>query len=197
MIKDKLQVNLSVTRMTIIICWLSLISFWVIKIFGGNWFEIMVNNENFTAFSNTVQNSWLKYIVSFFTISTLNFLTFGAILQKFKFTGKQAIIIVSLIVSIWAVVNFVPLQFSFISANYTYVLFVLLSFVYNNGKNKWYGLIAVLLDNLFSVLSIMIRDVKLQIVTDYLVLLILCIDIYIMTALYYLYSNLLRLKKGG
>ena len=36
--KDKLQMYNSIVRTTIVLCWLSLFSFWGIKILGGNWF---------------------------------------------------------------------------------------------------------------------------------------------------------------
>lgn len=55
--KDKLQMYNSIVRTTIVLCWLSLFSFWGIKILGGNWFELVVDNTNFIKFSRFVQNS--------------------------------------------------------------------------------------------------------------------------------------------
>lgn len=193
--KDRLQMYISLTNITIVICWISLLSFWAIKLMGGNWFEVVVTNQNFIAFSNLMQNSWLKYLVSFLTICILRYFTFGAICQKFYFKGKQAIIVSLCVVSLWAVVNFVPLKYSSITSLYGYALFILISIIYQKGWKKLFGVFAIIFDFAFSSLSMMIRNIQLQVLTDYLLLLILCLDVYIMTALYYLYSNLIRLNK--
>ena len=192
---ERLQMYISLTNITIVICWVSLLSFWTIKLMGGNWFEVVVTNQNFIAFSNFVQNTWAKYVVSFITIGILRYFTFGAICQKFYFKGKQAVVIAFSVISLWAIVNFVPLEFSAITSMYGYLLFLIISLIYQTKWKKLYGVLAIILDFLFSTLSMLIRDIELQILTDYLLLLILCIDVYIMTALYYLYSNILRLKK--
>jgi hypothetical protein len=87
----KLKTYIHITRITIALCWIALFAFWAIKLFGGNWFEIVVENKNFIKFSNIVQNTWVKYLVSLFTIAVAKYLTFGAICQKFYFKGKQAV----------------------------------------------------------------------------------------------------------
>ena len=86
--KDRLQMYESLTKITIVLCWLSLFSFWAIKRFGGNLFEIMVENQNFIKFSNLVQNTWVKYLVSFFTTMFGNLIMFCAISQTFFFKGN-------------------------------------------------------------------------------------------------------------
>ena len=192
---EKLQMYISLTNITIVICWVSLLSFWTIKLMGGNWFEVVVTNQNFIAFSNFVQNTWAKYVVSFVTIYTLNYFYFGAICQKVVFRGRQGVVVNLLLISTWAVVNFVPLEYAIITSNYAYIIFVVVGIIYNKGWKKTLGLMAVFFDFVFSTLSILVRNIELTIITEYLLLLILCIDIYIMAALYYLYSNLIKLKK--
>jgi hypothetical protein len=193
--KDRLQMYVSLTKITIVLCWLSLFSFWAIKIFGGNWFEIMVENENFVRFSNTVQNTWLKYLVSFITVFTARFLTIGAICQKFVFKGKQLLIVMFSLISMWAVSNFVPMEILSLPVWYGYILLITIPIIFQKGWKKSFGVFAVILDFAFSSISMITRNVKLALVDDYLLLLILVIDMYIMFALYYLYSNLIRLKK--
>jgi hypothetical protein len=189
--KDRLQMYESLTKITIVLCWLSLFSFWAIKIFGGNLFEIMVENQNFIKFSNLVQNTWVKYLVSFFTVFASNYLLFGAISQQFKFKIKEAIIVFVLIVSMWVVVNFVQI----ISVWYGYVVVIIYGIVRQKGWRKCFGLIGVALTLLFSTISMLVRNIDVGLVDNYLILLILVIDMYIMMALYYLYSNFIRLKK--
>ena len=191
--KDRLQMYISVTKITIVLCWLSLFAFWAIKIFGGNWFEIMVENENFIKFSDAVQNTWFKYLVSLFTIVLCNFLMVGAIIQRFTFKGKDLIIILLSIFSIWAVVNFS--NFETLKLVYGYAVFTIIGLIRQKGWKKIFGLLSVLLDFVFVTISMLTRNIKLNFITDYLVILILMIDVYIMYFLYYLHFNLIRLKK--
>ena len=107
----KLKTYIQITRITIVICWISLLAFWAIKLFGGNFFEIVVENDNFVKFSEKIETTWLKYLVSFITVSVANYLIIGAICQKFYFKGKQAVVVGLAIFSIWVVSNFVPLSF--------------------------------------------------------------------------------------
>ena len=184
-----------ITRITIILCWVALIAFWCLKLFGGNWFEIMVENENFVKFSEMVQNTWLKYVVSFITVVGGNYLVFGAIAQKLYFKGKEAIIVFALLISIWVVANFIPLSFLGMGFWYGYVVIIAFGALYNSGYKRWFGVLALVLQFAFTTISIITRNIPLQISQDYLIVLILIIDLYIMYGLYYLYSNLIRLKK--
>lgn len=192
--KDRLQMYVSLTRITIVLCWLSLFAFWVIKIFGGNFFEIMVENEKFIAFSAKVQTSWLKYLVSFFTITIGNYFMFGAIAEKFIFKGKQMLIVTLLIISLWAVVNFIPNLF-YLSFWYGYTVIILFGVFCQKRWKRLNGIIAVALQFLFTTLSMLTRNISLGMVDDYLVLLIFTIDLYLMYGLYYLHSNLIKLNK--
>lgn len=184
----------SLTKITIVLCWLSLFSFWAIKLFGGNWFEIMVENENFVKLSNAVQNTWLKYLVSLITIVGGNYLLFGAIAQKFVFKGKQLATVICFLLSMWIVVNFIP-NFLLIQFWYGYLITIIFGIITQDGWKKLFGVLAILLDNIFSILSMLIRNVSVEVQDNYLLLMIFIIDLYIMYGLYYLYSNLIRINK--
>lgn len=193
--KDRLQMYISVTRIAIVLCWLSLFSFWALKIFGGNFFEIMVENENFLKFSQAVQNTWLKYLVSFITTMFGNIIMFGAISQKFFFKGKELLFTIIAITSIWFVSNFIPLSFISLPFWYGYFVIIVYGIIKQKGWRRIYGVFAIFLQFAFTSLSMIVRNVNLNVVTDYLMIMILLIDMYIMYILYYLYSNLLRLRK--
>lgn len=186
----------SLTKITIVLCWLSLFSFWAIKLFGGNWFEIMVENENFIKLSNTVQNTWLKYLVSFFTVFIANYLILCAIAQKFYFKGRTFAIVLLLITSVWGVSNFVPLTFAYLPFWYAYFIMILWGVLTQKGWKKCFGILAIAFEFVFSTMSIVTRNISLYILDDYLMVAILIIDVNIMITLYYLYSNLIILKKG-
>jgi hypothetical protein len=192
--KDRLQMYISVTKITIVLCWLSLFSFWAIKIFGGNWFEIIVENENFIRFSDKVQNTWLKYLVSFITIFVSYYLMFGAVAQNIRLKGSKLVFYISSALLTWVTVNFVNIfLFEMFSG---YVLIFIFGFIYQEKFKKMFGVLAIILDFLFSTISMLVRSIELSMITDYLILLIGCIDFYIMYGLYFLYANLSNLKKG-
>lgn len=194
--KEKLSMYVDIIKITIIICWVSLVAFWLLKIFGGNLFEIMVENENFLKFSELVQNSWLKYLVSFFTIFVAHYLFLGASCQEFIFKGKKLAIIILSIISVWLVSNFLPKSFClYLPIYYGYLVQFVLCFIFQTGKKKYLGALVFILESAFSFISFFIRNIPIHIISEYSMGLILSIDLYIMIALYYLYSNLLKLKK--
>jgi hypothetical protein len=181
-----------ITRITIILCWIALIAFWCLKLFGGNWFEIMVENENFIKFSDLVQNTWLKHIVSIFTISLSNYLFIGAIIQELQFKSKHLLTYIFSVITMWIVANFVDIQL--IKMLYGYIVFILIGIIFQSGFKKLFGLLAVALELTFTIVSMMIRNVNVDIMSDYFITSILIIDVYLMSGLFLLYSNLLKLE---
>lgn len=191
--KDRLQMYISITRITIILCWLSLFTFWIVKLIGYDIFRIAVSNENFLKFSDLVQNSWLKYLVSFITISIVYYFMFGAVLQKFLLKGKDFILFLSSVISVWVVVNFVNI--AILEMFLGYAIITVVGIVKQNRWKKLLGALTVALDFFFVTISMITRSIELQVTTNYFVLLILSIDVDLMFCLYYLYSNLIKLKK--
>ena len=191
--KDRLQMYISLMRITIVLCWLSLFAFWAVKLFGGNLFEIAVQNENFVKLSHYIENSWWRYVSSFVTIFVARYLILCAVGQRFTYKGKDFVFVSLSIISIWSVVNFVPIEF--MKMWYCYIVMAGVGIIYQKGYKRIYGAFSMVLDLAFSGISMITRNIELQLVTDYLTLFILGIDVYIMYLLYYLYLNLLRLKK--
>lgn len=190
--KEKLSMYVDITRITIILCWIALIAFWCLKLFGGNWFEIMVENENFIKFSQYVQNSWLYYASNLITTFLANFFIFCAISEKFALKGFELNYYLFSSITMWIVANFSTIEL--LRMNYGYVLIILFAVIIQDKWKKLYGLLAIVLELLFTTLSFVTRNIELGLMLDYLTFLILSIDLYIMYALYYLYSNLLNLK---
>ena len=173
--KDRLQMYESLTKITIVLCWLSLFAFWSIKIFGGNWFEIAVENENFVKLSHYIQNSWLRYLSSLVTIFIARYFIFGAICEKFYFTGKWAIVVFASILSMWIIVDFIPVDF--LKMWYGYFIMLIIGIAYHKGRKRFLGLLAIFLEILFSSISMLTRNIQLQIIDDYLVSMIGAIDL--------------------
>lgn len=183
----------SIVRITIVLCWLSLFAFWIVKLIGYDIFRIAVNNDNFLRFSDLVQNSWLKYLVSFITISIVYYFMFGAVLQKFLLKGKDFILFLSSVISVWVVVNFVNIEI--LEMFLGYAIITVVGIVKQNRWKKLLGALTVAFDFFFVTISMITRSIELQVTTNYFVLLILSIDVDLMFCLYYLYSNLIKLKK--
>ena len=51
--------------MLIVVSWVVLLLCLIIKLFGGNWFELWWENENFISFCNYVETkTWLKMVIA-------------------------------------------------------------------------------------------------------------------------------------
>lgn len=185
---------ISVTKITIVLCWLSLFSFWAIKIFGGNWFEIIVENENFIKFSQAVQNTWLKYIGSFLSTALAYYFLYGAVFKRAKFERKFLLFYIISVISVWCVSNFV--RITFIQFSFGYTVIILSSLIINKRISKLNGFICVFLDFVFSTISMITRSIELTFIQDYLILMIGTIDLHIMYSLYFLYSILIKMKRS-
>lgn len=191
--QEKLKTYIQIIRITIVICWISLFAFWAIKLFGGNWFEIVVQNDNFVKFSQKVETTWIKYLVSFITMFVANYFLFCAIKQKFLFNIQEFFVFLFFIISMWVVVHFVDIEI--VKMLYGYIVIIVYGALSQKGSKKFFGILAVVLQIIFSVVSMLVRNVELNLVYNYMISLVLSFDIYIMYCLYYLYSNLLKIKK--
>ena len=191
----KVKTYIQITRITIVICWISLFAFLAIKLFGGNFFEIVVKNKNFIKFCKFADNNlWFRNFINLITTLIGNYFLFGAISQKFKFRWVHLIIVVLLSFSMWFVVKFIP-NFLNISFWYGYVVLIVYSIIVNKKWKKLFGLFAVVLQFAFTSISMVTRNIPLEITLNFIVGNILLIDLYIMYILYYLYANLIKLKK--
>lgn len=189
----KIKTYIHITKTTIIMCWIALFVFWAIKLFGGNFFEIAVQNENFLRFSEKVETTWLKYLVSFVTIALSNYMTLGAVCQKLYFRGKQSIVVWLSIISMLVVANFIEIDF--LKMWYGYILTFLIPLFYQVRYRKLLGLLAVVFDLGFSIISMFVRNIPFVVSSNYMISMIMSIDIYLMICLYYLYSNLINMKR--
>jgi hypothetical protein len=192
--KDRLQMYISVTKIAIVLCWLSLFAFWALKIFGGNFFEIMVENENFLKFSQAVQNTWLKYIGSFLSTALAYYFLYGAVFKRVKFERIFLLFYIISVISVWCVSNFV--RITFIQFSFGYSVIILSSLIINKRISKLNGFICVFLDFVFSTVSMLTKSIELSFIQDYLILMIGTIDLHIMYSLYFLYSILIKMKRS-
>ena len=56
--------NLKAIKRAIILCWVLLAVCFAIKLFGGNWFEIVCANEHFIKFCDFIDRAYINYPLS-------------------------------------------------------------------------------------------------------------------------------------
>lgn len=176
-------------RRVIIISWITLGLCFLVKIFGGNFFEIMCDNPTYKALCGYAdKHFWLKYILSILSSSLSVGLYILAIIQQYKFTKKQIILIAPTILVSCAVKlinNKIGLIFDI------WIMFglpfCLLKF---NWKKIPAIIIAFLLNLAFQFVSILAKNLSIGFLDEStFIVLIYGIDVYLMCLLYYLYRN--------
>lgn len=192
-------------KRTIFLCWIMLIVCFIIKLFGGNWFEIMCDNEHFIYICNYIdERLWLKYIIAFILYVPSTFLLMLSCCLLPKPNWKQTITILAFIVVVWStqflsdiakmvfeVVMFITLPTT------TKIMGAEKTDLKTAIKSSWHlGVIGCALDLLFQVISLITRNIGIKITdTSTLITLILMIDYYIMIAIYFLYVTLKSKKE--
>lgn len=183
-------------RRVIIISWISLALCFVIKIFGGNFFEIMCKNPNYKALCDYAESHlWFDFILS--TISTLlcQSLYILAIIQEYKFSLKQFLLTFISCIACW----FIRIYLQNISAICDIWLFIVLPIIMlgKDYKKYWQIFVALALNVAFQFVSLLVKNLSIGLVDDSIfIVLIYGIDVYIMCFLYYLYRNFIKENKN-
>ena len=181
-----------VLKRMIALCWVFLLICFIVKIFGGNFFNVVCSNENFINVCDTIDNSFILYfLVSFVFNYTMSILFIVSVDSKLKPTKFQFfyLLIVCITISL--------LKVYFINANLHSLVSVLdilhiFSFIFA-VKRKTNLLSAMVQYIIFMAISNFTKGFSLNISNEpILVSLIMSIDVLIMLALLYLYS----IKKG-
>jgi hypothetical protein len=180
-------------RRVIIISWASLAICFVIKIFGGNFFEIMCENPNYKALCEYADTHfWCKYLICFVSSIFCHSLYILSILQKYKFSLKEFLFtFISIIISC-----FLKLTNQHIGVIFDLWIAFGLPFVLlgkSFSKKWWHVIIASLLTFVFQFISLLVKNLSIGIIDEStFVSLIYGIDVYIMCFLYYLYRNYVK-----
>ena len=190
-----------VLKRAILICWVLLFICFALKLFGGNYFEIMVNSPNFVAVCQFVDNNIILYATIGIISSLISYYFFYlAILQKLKFSKREFWIYFI------SVVAFCILRVYTINSNYrTFIsLFsnIIQCFIIPfalgvkfKKKSIFRLLIANILNFLFQFIAVITKNIGMNFITETsLVATIFMIDLDIMLVLYYLYSNNKNMK---
>lgn len=189
------EMKLKIVRRMVIMMWAVLGVCFVIKLLGGNWFEPSTDNERYIKFCDYVDTHlWAEIAVTFPMFCVSNALTILAMAQQFWFTRKQ------LAVCAVGFVGAYSLQHLGVVGNIcgSLVTFLVLPLfvIGRQYKRHWNILIGNALVLAFQGISLLTKNIALKNATEStLTTTIYMFDAYIMIATYYLYANLIRLKK--
>lgn len=176
-------------KRVIIISWVSLLLCFVIKIFGGDYFEIMSNSKGYKALCDYADSHfWLKYLIGVCSSMLCQSLYLLAILQKYKF-NRFELSLTFINVALSTGIRYFTDKFSIAFDIWIFCGLPMLLL----GKNiKKYPqvLIAWALTFAFQLISLLVKNLGITVVDEsYFIGLIYSIDVYIMCVLYYLYRN--------
>lgn len=191
-------------KRAIILCWIMLIVCFIIKLFGGNWFEIICNNEHFIRIGKYIdEHLILKYCIAFPFYIVPAYFVLSTCCLLVKPNWKQVLAILCLSTSVWFT-QFISQEVKTICEIAMFVVIPYIMILLSNDRSNWKeqikrtwygGILACTLYITFQVLSFVTRNIGIVIVDDnILITIILMIDYYIMIALYCLYVRL-KLKK--
>ena len=183
-------------KRVIIVCWIALAICFGIKLFGGNLFEIMCNNENFIKVCTYADNHfWAKYIISTINTTVSVLLYTLAICGKTKLTKRESIILIAT-----ALLNSIIKNFSMILGllfDLWQTVIMQAVFTIKTPRKHYKIILSNLLLVLFQAVSMFVRNLGFQVLNEadgILISFIYSIDVTIMLVLYYLYSNIKKEK---
>ena len=183
-------------KRVIIVCWIALAICFGIKLFGGNLFEIMCENENFIKVCEFAETHfWFNYILNC-AYSLLSLCLFVlALCGKTKFSKIEFIIVVCTVLVGTLIKSF----FTIIGLIFDIWQFIVLpcAFTLKDTKRHKYVIPANIALFIFQAISIFVKNVQHFIIPsdEVLIGMIYSIDIILMLVLYYLYSNVKQLGK--
>ena len=169
--------------MLITMSWALLLICLIIKLFGGNWFELWWENDNFINFCNYVETkTWLKM-----SIACLVYLISGYFIISVFINRKMNLKLMAIfypIMIIKSVVGWYNTTIAFILD-----LIILLGLTTYFNKNIKRNLICYALLFLLQLVSILIRNVSIDFnLNSTIPSLLYQIDYYIMIVLWFLYN---------
>ena len=172
----------------IIVSWVVLLVCLVIKLIGGNWFELGVENDKFITFCGFVDDHlWLKMILACIIYLASGYPIICIILNKKKLDFKEIICFAPLMI----VKSILGWYFSVIA--FILDIFILLGLTTIFNKKPLRNIICFLIITLFQLLTIGIRNISFWLGgfnfgNSFIEQLLYQVDYYLMILLFYLYN---------
>ena len=169
----------------------------VIKLFGGNLFEIVCNNQTFAKICKYAdEHMWATYLIYIpYSFISLYFFVL-AIMQKTRYTKLQFYICLATVLVGTAIKLISPI----VGFVFDFWQFVIMPAIFTLDKRKkhWNILIANILLIVFQLVSMFVKNIDFGILTTEgaLISIMFSLDVRLMLILYFAYSNLLQRKEG-
>lgn len=189
-----------VLKRAIILCWVLLGVCFVVKIFGGNFFNIVCNNGKFISVCDFIENSIIKYIIYLTSFIISSYLVVKIVNPNLKLLSLKSLLFILLCVIVWVFkllleLDIIKLNTLFINMFDLIVLYALL-IIFTRKPIK--SLFAVVLLFLFTFISSFVKGIGINnSITDrYIIAQIFFIDYYIMLTLSVLYQKKYKKKEN-
>lgn len=184
-------------KRTIILCWIMLIVCCIIKLIGGNWFEIICDNEHFAYVCKYIdEHIILNCVIGLVLYVFVGYFIFVTMALLEKPTKRQRIFIIILLCIVWAF-NFISDEIKFYIEIGVFIIFPPIINMLDKQNRKslkytWFmGIVGCILNIAFQMISLFIKNIGIKIIDDsFLITIIFSIDYYIMVILFYLYVKL-------
>lgn len=176
----------------IITCWAVLVLCLIIKLLGGNWFELATENTKFIQFCEFVDNTmWLKMLLACLIYVGSTYGLVCIILNKQYLNVKETIIFIPLMIF----KSIIYWYFTTIGTIVDICILVVIPLILGKFKNWLRVLISFALINVFQIVSLLLRNIGLGNfnINSAFISLLYQVDYYVMIALMYLYN--LQIKK--
>lgn len=174
--------------MLIVLSWVLFIICLVIKLFGGNWFELGISNEKFIAFCEYVDtNMLLKRILAFIICLATTFPVYCIMLNEQK--PKWYVSLILIVLTIFK--SFIGYYNSVIS--FILDIFILLVVISIFNKKPIRNIVCFLIINAMQILMLLVRNLdfgfgKFTFGNTFIEQSLYQIDYYLMIVLFYLYN---------
>ena len=176
----------------ILISWIALIICLIVKLFGGNWFELWLENDNFIKFCEFVDETiWLKRTLAVIICLATTIPIYIIMLNDNK--PKLYILIILIVLSITkSILGWYNSSISFIM---DIVILLVVITIFN--KKPLRNVICFLILNAFQLLTIGVRSISLNFNygNTFIEQTIYQIDYFIMIILFYLYNFNIKRKE--
>lgn len=186
-------------KRAIIVCWVLLAICFVVKICGGNFFNIICNNKNFIKFCNYCDTSFIRYIIYFIYFMFESTILLLIIRPDVKIRSKRFLFYSISVFIFWIIKNLyeqgiIVLNVILATVIPLCVLYLLLLVF---SKRPYMSLFMVLYELLLATISSIIKSISLTgtLSDSFLLYFIFNIDYYILLIIPLLYARL-KFKKG-
>ena len=172
----------------ILISWIALIICLIVKLFGGNWFELWLENDNFIKFCEFVDNiQWLKMVLSAILYLVSGYFSLCIIL-KCKFLSKKHLLVFYPIMIAKTICTWYFPTLAFILD-----IFILLVLTTIFNKKPLRNIICFVIIFLFQFITIGVRNLLFWLGgfnfgNSFIEQFLIQIDYYLMIGLFYLYT---------